>query len=227
MPLKVMAVDDEPEVLKFLQKILEPREVEVLTMSDSRQAAERLERERFDAVLLDVMMPHLDGFGLTRRIRNSPFNMSTPIVMVTAYDDANTMREGFKAGITFFLGKPIDPSKVRGLLNVTRGAILREKRRHARLPFRTTVDCRFGELHFKAMSLNLGANGMALEPSGGLESGQALEVEFLLPEAEHSVKQLARVVRNEMPDRIAVEFVDLSPANKEALRNYFSGLIKT
>ena len=123
MPLRIMAVDDEPEVLKLLKMFLEPLGVEVLTMVDCREAVERLNRERFDAIFVDAQMPHLDGFGLTRRIRESPLNSGAPIVMVTEYDDVETMREGFNAGVTFFLGKPIDPG-LNGVARASDGAVL-------------------------------------------------------------------------------------------------------
>jgi CheY-like chemotaxis protein len=66
-----MVVDDEPDVLKSIKAMLESLECEVRTMDDSREAAKRLERERFDGILLNVRMPHLDGLELTKLIRAS------------------------------------------------------------------------------------------------------------------------------------------------------------
>ncbi len=105
--------------------------------------------------------------------------------------------------------------------------MLRERRRHARLSFRPPVISRFGEQRFKATSVNLGANGMALEPSRGLKKGRVVNLEFLLPGANHQLRFPARVPRMELPDRIALGYIDLSPDNKAALRDYIAGLIET
>ena len=96
-----MVVDDEPAVLDLIKSMIEPMGCEIQTMDDSRAAAERLETEKFDGVLVDVVMPHLDGFELTKRIRRSRNNRE--IVMLTGFDDVDTIRKGFGAGATCFL----------------------------------------------------------------------------------------------------------------------------
>ncbi len=75
--------------------------------------------------------------------------------------------------------------------------------------------------------MNLGANGMALEPSRGLKEGRGVDLEFLLPGANHQLRFRARVPRMELPDPIALGYIDLSPDNKAALRDHIAGLIKT
>jgi hypothetical protein len=104
--------------------------------------------------------------------------------MLTGYDDVETMRQGFRAGVTFFLGKPFTRERATGLFSAMRGAILREKRQHARLPYRTAVECSVGdppERRFTAESINVGEGGMLIEPSGGVEKGQVLRLEFRMP----------------------------------------------
>ena len=71
MALKILAVDDEPEILMLLKDMIEPLGCELLPVHDSREAARLIELEKFDGVIVDVKMPHLDGFELTRRIRLS------------------------------------------------------------------------------------------------------------------------------------------------------------
>ncbi|HET7840845.1 MAG TPA: response regulator [Terriglobia bacterium] len=226
MPLKVMVVDDDPVALKSMMKGLERLEMEVSVWSDSREAAARLAEERFDMFLVDARMPGLDGFELTRRIRASRLNSNVPIVMLTASDDGSTMREGFKSGITFFLGKPVNFARLRGLLQAARGSAMKERRRHVRIPFRTEMLCRFGERRFAAKSLDLGGNGMSFAPSGGLEEGQVLEMSFILPGDQSPVHLHAKVMRLEPPDSAAVEFVDLVVETRAALKNFFAGLMK-
>lgn len=227
MSLRVMVVDDDPASLLLVKTGLERLEAQVTTWSDPLAAAARLAEERFDLFLLDAHMPGLDGFELTRRIRASRLNGAVPVVMLTASDDGQTMREGFRSGITFFLGKPVNFARLRGLLVAARGSALKERRRHVRIPFRNEVLCRFGEQRFRAQSLNLGGNGMSFRPSGGLEEGQVAEVSFVLPADPRPLHLQARVVRPEPPDGVAVEFVDLPPEERTALKNFFEGLMKT
>ncbi len=227
MAIKVMVVDDDPTTLTAIKSGLERQEAEVSIWADSLEAAARLADERFDLFIIDAHMPGIDGFELTRKIRASRLNNAVPIVMLTASDDGQTMREGFKSGITFFLGKPVSFARLRGLLEAARGSALKERRRHVRIPFRTEVLCRFGQKRFKAESVNLGGSGMSFTPSGGLEDGQILEVSFLLPGNAQPLFLHSKVVRLDPPEGVAVEFVDLPAEQRTALKGFFEGLMKS
>ncbi len=226
MLLRIMAVDDEPAILNLVKATVEPMGIEVLTVGDAQQAAERANQEVFDGIFVDAKMPGLDGFELTRAIRKSALNPRVPIVMLTGYDDIDTMRKGYQAGVTFFLGKPFSPDRASNLVRAMRGPMLNEKRRHARLPYRTRVECKWGEhgeRQFVAGSLNIGEGGMLLEPSGGLEVGDRVQVEFQMPNHKSILRPQARVVRREDPDRVAIEFVQISLEEQEAIREYIFG----
>jgi CheY-like chemotaxis protein len=227
MSFRVMVVDDDPTALVLVKGHLERLEAESVTFTDSRLASEGLAVERYDLFIVDARMPHVDGFELTRRIRSSQLNGTVPVVMLTASDDGQTMREGFKAGITFFLGKPVNFAKLRGLVETARGTALKERRRHVRIPFQTAVDCRFGQQHFQAQSVDLGGSGMAFRPSAGLEEGQILELSFLLPGNDRPLRLQAKVLRKEPPDGVAVEFVDLPPEERSALKDFFAALMQS
>ena len=224
-----MIVDDEQEVLELIGSMVEPLGWEVLKLSDSQEAARRLENEKFDGILLDVLMPELDGFELARRIRGSPLNRQIPIIMLTGLDDVDTMRKGFNAGATCFLGKPISQERLYGLFKAMRGPLLREKRRYARLPFRATVKCRPGpdfDRQFTSLSVTISEGGMLLATSGGSEEGQELRLEFEMPGPKKSLKLRGRVVRKQKPDTIGIEFIDIDPAQRAAIQDYISGGIK-
>jgi len=133
--MKLMVVDDDPAALDMGKSLVEPLGHEVLALADSRQAAECVNKQKFDGVFVDVQMPNLDGFQLTGLIRASRLNNRVPIVMITAFGDVATMRHGYKAGVTCFLTKPFDPEKLRGLLLAMRSASLREKRVTFGCPF--------------------------------------------------------------------------------------------
>lgn len=226
MILKILAVDDEPQVLEVVKAIVEPFGMQVETSSDSQEVSQRVNTEVFDGFLLDARMPMVDGFKLAECIRKSPVNSRVPIAMLTGYDDVETMRRGFRAGITFFLGKPFTRERAAALCSVMRGTILRDKRQHARLPYRTSVDCRWGQAGegtFRAESLNVGEGGMLLEPSGGIPVGEEFQLEFRLPNSKRPLRLRAKVLRKDPPDRIAVQFTEIGPEEQASLRDYTFG----
>ena len=223
MAIKLMVVDDEADVLQMFKAMVEALGYDAHTFIDSRDAAAAVEADRYDGIFLDARMPDLDGFELTKRVRTSRVNSAVPVVMITGMDDVDTMRAGFRAGITMFLGKPFTTERLRRLLNAVQGAMLREKWSHARLPFRTLVSCRSGQKNFKAASLNISESGILLDASGGLEVGSELEAEFMLPEHAETRTLRGRIVRKEPPDRAGIEFLDITADSQEAIRRYIYG----
>jgi CheY-like chemotaxis protein len=226
MSLKILLVDDEVSVLKLLKSMIEPLGCEVLTMTDSREAAKRIDQEKFDGVFTDASMPFLDGFELTRHTRRSAHNRNAPVVMITGYDDVATMRKGFDAGITFFLGKPFDQDKIYGLFKVMRGPMLTQMRRYARVPVRIPVMCQPQGEPFPSCTLNIGAGGMLLEFSGGSKAGDTLLLRLTLPGNAVPVTVKAKVIRVEPPDRAAVEFGPLQESDKSALEDFIAQRVK-
>ncbi len=226
MAMKLMVVDDEPQVLRFVKTLLQSLGYEVLALTDSGEAARRVGREKFDGIFVDARMPAPDGFALTSLIRQSPSNAGVPIVMLTGYDDVETMRAGFRAGITFFIAKPPDVKKLGEMLRVFHGAMLREKRSYIRLPLRTVVNCRDESRQFTCPSLNIGEGGMLLEQCGSLEVGQELDLRFSLPQISDFLNPRARVVRKDPASHMAVQFTQLSDADHKAILKYIAGIVK-
>ena len=225
MGFKVMFVDDEPELLKLFKALAEPLGCEVLTITDSQEAAQRISKEKFDGVFLDAMMPGLDGFELAKRVRSSSSNSATPIAMLTGSNDVDTMRKGFQVGVTFFLGKPLSQQRLVLLLRTMRGSLLREKRRYARLPIRVVVTFRVGSQAVRTESVNISESGMLIERSGGAPVGFETTLEFVLPQPGRPLKLRAKVVRKDAPDLMAVQFQELKVEDHQALQEFVNAKI--
>jgi CheY-like chemotaxis protein len=231
--LRIMVVDDEPEVAKAIKAMTEPLGCDVVILTDSREAARCVASEKFDGIFVDGRMPHLDGFELTETIRASPLNARVPVVMLTGYDDIQTMRKGFRAGINFFLGKPFTPDRVLRLFRAMHGAILREKRRDARLPFRATVHWRSGARSGRAVTVNISEGGMLMEMPDALRLGEQVELEYNLPSTPQRLKVVATVVHVESRDagrqptvwRAAVKFTRVDAMDQEAIQRYITGAL--
>lgn len=108
MTSRVLVVDDIPANVKLLEARLSAEYFEVLTAFSGKQALEICARERVDVVLLDVMMPGMDGFEVCRRLKSNPATQPIPVVMVTALDQTSDKIQGLEAGADDFLTKPVD-----------------------------------------------------------------------------------------------------------------------
>ncbi len=121
-PPRLLVVDDTPANLKLLADLLGAKGYGVVTASAGPEALEKVEKERPDLVLLDVMMPGMSGYEVCRKIRESPATAMLPVVMVTALDPAQERVKGIEAGADDFLMKPINQqellARVRSLLRV-------------------------------------------------------------------------------------------------------------
>ena len=107
MALRALVVDDHFLNVKLLEARLTLAAYEVVTAMSGPEALEVLSRTRPHIVLLDVMMPGMDGYEVCRRIRQAPDTASLPVVMVTALDKESDRQAGLAAGANDFLNKPV------------------------------------------------------------------------------------------------------------------------
>ena len=107
MTARVLVVDDVPANVKLLEARLSAEYFDVITAMSGREALAICERAECDLVLLDVMMPDMDGFEVCRRLKSSTLTHHIPVVMVTALDQPSDKLRGLEAGADDFLTKPI------------------------------------------------------------------------------------------------------------------------
>ncbi len=105
---KILIADDEPHIRRILQFLLEQAGYRVAAASDGREALDLLAREHPDLVLLDVMMPHLDGFSVLQRLREDRETQRLPVIMLTARDESSARVKGLKGGANDYVAKPFD-----------------------------------------------------------------------------------------------------------------------
>ena len=108
MTARVLVVDDLEPNVKLLEAKLRAEYFDVLGATSGQEALERAEKEQPDIILLDVMMPGMDGFEVCRRLKASPDTMHIPVVMVTALDQQADRIAGLEAGADDFLTKPVE-----------------------------------------------------------------------------------------------------------------------
>jgi CheY-like chemotaxis protein len=107
--VRILVVDDDPTILRLLQVNLEMEGHEVLTAGDGHEALVRLREGAPEVVLLDVMMPGLDGWQVCERIRADPDLATTPVVILSARAQQSDLERGAQAGADAYITKPFDP----------------------------------------------------------------------------------------------------------------------
>jgi CheY-like chemotaxis protein len=118
-PVKLLLVDDRPTNLLALEAVLDNRGYEIVTASSGREAVASVLSHDFAVILLDVMMPEMDGFETASRIREVDAGRMTPIIFVTAHREFEAqLHQGNRSGAVDFLYKPIDPEVLRFKVSV-------------------------------------------------------------------------------------------------------------
>ena len=146
-PDRLLIVDDVPDNLFLVRTILEEEGYEIVTSSNGHDALKIVESEPPDLILLDVMMPKMDGYEVTRRIRAMKDLPFIPILLITAYDRANAVK-GLDLGADEFIRKPIEAdellARVRSLLRLKHSIAERDRIDRQRQDFvsRLTHDLR-------------------------------------------------------------------------------------
>ena len=120
MPKKILLVDDSSTVLMMEKMILSQGRYDLCTAKNGVEAVARARSEKPDLILLDVVMPELDGFGALEAIRGDAETREIPVIMVTTRSEAQSLEKGYSRGCNDYVTKPVNSSellaKVRNLL---------------------------------------------------------------------------------------------------------------
>lgn len=111
-PYRILAVDDVPSNLLTIRAILPPDEFAFWGASDADEAFRLLEENSFDLVLLDVLLPGLDGYGIARRLKSDPRTASVPVIFLTALRNEDEIIKAFEVGGVDFVSKPFHQSEL-------------------------------------------------------------------------------------------------------------------
>jgi len=172
MSEKILIIDDDLDTLRLVGLMLQRQGYQISAATNGQQGLEKAFEEDPDLILLDVMMPDMDGYEVTRRLRQNPSTLETPILMFTAKTQLDDKVVGFEVGANDYLTKPTHPSELQARVKtlLARGS---EKK--------TTTGSARDENHGYMIGIlgargGLGTTTMAVNIASGLQSRTKAEV---------------------------------------------------
>jgi len=124
MATKILLVDDSATVPMMERMILATERFQIVTASNGEEAQERARSEQPDLILMDVVMPRVNGIQACKALRQDPSTKHIPIILVTTRGEAETMEQGYESGCSDYVTKPVNSaellSKIRSILGATK-----------------------------------------------------------------------------------------------------------
>jgi two-component system sensor histidine kinase/response regulator len=114
---RILVVDDDEGVLELEKAILRGAGFEVATARSAEEALGLMHEQSFDLILLDVVMPEMDGFTFCRKIKEDPSLKSVPVVFLTAKGGGEALAEGYESGGFMYIAKPFSNTKLLAVVN--------------------------------------------------------------------------------------------------------------
>lgn len=225
MQKRALIVDDEAAACQLIRDGLLSSGIDAVIVMNGREAAELLRKEKFLVVLLDFRMPSPDGTEIAREMRSGGFNQMTPIIMLSEDQELRAVSQGFQAGANFFLYKPIDKSRLLKVIRAAQGAIEHETRRFRRVPFRSRVDVRSGEIEASGETINVSMDGMLLHANRLIPRGAAVHVSLHLATGMRPVVGMGSVMRTVGENEMAIRLNRLSIAENCRLQEFLLPMI--
>jgi two-component system alkaline phosphatase synthesis response regulator PhoP/two-component system response regulator VicR len=112
MATRILAVDDEKHILRLVQINLEKVGYDVVTATNGREAIEEVQRQMPSLIVMDVMMPEMDGFEALQTLKNDPATAQIPVIMLTAKAQDADVFQGWQSGADLYLTKPFNPQEL-------------------------------------------------------------------------------------------------------------------
>ena len=175
---RILVVDDEPDICQLIRRYAEHDGYETVGVSDGTEAVEICRKKDFDIIIMDAMMPEMDGFTATRKIREEK---DIPVLMLTARGAEYDKLYGFEVGVDDYVTKPFSPRELLARINV----IIRRHSKDKEIP-----DSRDAVLEFEGLKIDIPGHTLYLD--GSETELTAKEFDLLLYLAKHKGMVMTR-----------------------------------
>ena len=123
MKKKILIVDDSPFILKVMDDMLNDLNYDVTAVDSGFKAYKHVEAVKYDMIITDLHMPHMDGIEFTKQVKLLPDRRFIPIVMLSSEGDEGKIAEAKQMGISTFLRKPVKETQLKTILQIAVGAM--------------------------------------------------------------------------------------------------------
>jgi DNA-binding response OmpR family regulator len=219
-PTRALVVGDEEAMCALIKETLGAANIEAVTLTASAEAAARFQEGKFDVILVDLCVPPVNATKLVQGIRLSGFNRKTPVIMISDDLRPAALSEGFKAGVSFFVYKPIDRAHLMRLIRVTQGSIEHEKRRFRRIPVRAKVRVKCGDKSVEGETIDISLNGTLVRAAHTFPVGSPVEVSLYLLAGRPPVAGLGSIMRVAEGNQMGIQLEQLPAAESGRLQEY-------
>ena len=222
---RALIVDDEPATCELIERALNSVGIHSLSVTASEDAPEILRRARFAVAFLDHHMKFPDGPALARQMRSSGSNRLTPIVLISDDERPSAVSEGFDAGASFFLYKPIDKDRVLRLIRASQSAIDNGMRRTRRVDLKAPIQISFAGQAIEGETLNVSLEGMLVRVPRLLPIGSSVEVQFQAGKMSKPIAAFRSVVRLHGREEMGIHLARLTVEDSQRLQDCLLPLI--
>jgi len=219
-----LIVDGEPSIGGILEEVLKSEGMETVTMAHGSEATDYARAQKFDVVFVDSSSPLSDGIELTRKIRRSGFNYRTPIVMITTPKYTGFLTEGFEAGASFMIYKPIDRTRLQRLVRLMQGFIENEIRRFRRVVVEVKALVQSGGDEVQAATVDLSLNGALVRAERIFPRGSAVKINLFVAPTQPVVGR-GLVMRTVSDNQMGIQFDGLSFNESTRLQDFLLPLV--
>jgi two-component system chemotaxis response regulator CheY len=222
---RVLIVDDEQEVRELVTEVLGSTGIVVLSLSVSGEAADHLRDEKFAVVLFDFHMPPPDGLELSRQMRSTGLNQMTPIILLSDDQSTTALSQGFAAGATVFLYKPVDRERLLNVVRATQSPFENEVRRFRRVALRSRVRLGFERRDVEGETIDVSLNGLLVKAQIDVPARSPVNVCLYLAPGMKPVVGSGLVTRISAANRIGIQLNPLPVTESGRLQEFLLPLI--
>jgi two-component system, chemotaxis family, chemotaxis protein CheY len=222
---RALVVDDDQKVRELVSDVLSSTGMVVVSLPRSVEAADHLRDEKFAVVLFDFHMPSPDGLELSRQVRGAGLNQMTPIILFSDDQSTTALSQGFAAGATFFLYKPIDRERLLNLVRATQSTFEHEMRRFRRVALCSRVRLGFEKSDVEGETIDVSLNGLLVKAQIDVPARSPVNVcLYLTPETKPFLGS-GLVTRILAGNRIAIQLNPLPVTESGKLQDLLLPLI--
>jgi diguanylate cyclase (GGDEF)-like protein len=149
--MKILVVDDDDETARLVRRWYEDRSVQILEARNGEEGIRKAFEEKPDIILMDVMMPRINGIEASRQLKADPATSGIPVILLSARREPQTKREGFDAGIDQYVEKPFDLDEMDARIR----SMIEKRKTYLRLEEEATVDVKTGLANYRVFYTRL------------------------------------------------------------------------